>query len=151
MSSRKSATAMWSVKFGDHTPKFRDEVFPLMKLALDEAGFGFEFAPDWTSFANAVIGALRRNGELAGVVVARAGSHPFSTSTVVCQSEIIYVLPEYRGSRGAYLLVRWLERWARKCGCTHMVWQVSAKNSFKDALQRRGYDLTDVALIRKFT
>lgn len=139
------------VDIGEHF----DEALELFKLNWAETGFDFELNPSLPAYIRLqdsgfwfALGAFDGDtvvGYSSAVVV----PHMFNPSVVLCNSDALFVHPDYRAKSVGARLIKATEAEAAKRGAVRMMWHTRAGTPLAQALRKRGYEGWDEIVARR--
>lgn len=91
------------------------------------------------------------DGKVAGGVIGYIAKNLF-TDTVVAREAMVYLLPEYRDTKGSVLVVKaWdnFEEWAKKSGAKFIT--VDTYGEYKEHAIRKGFKETTTSFFKEYT
>lgn len=142
------------VAFLDMIDRVRAEVLPEHWAEVEE-DFGFECRLDTSvyermqAFDCLICVVAFDSYKIAGYSTAIVLPHPYNPSIVCCNSDTLFVRKAYRNGRTAYRIMQEVERLARQRGANRMMWHTRGKTNFASSLARRGYELSDVIMMKE--
>lgn len=142
------------VRLADHI----DAIGDLMRANWEETGFGFPFALDTSAYkrfeaVGLMFAVAAFDGEkgVVGYSTFSINHHPYNPDVLCCNSDALYVHPSYRNGTVASRLVLETERLAKEAGVDIMLWHTRGGTKFFEALERRGYEVADVVMMRRLS
>lgn len=86
---------------------------------------------------------------LVGYSTAMVGPHTFNPEIICCNSDALFVLPEYRKTSAGARLIAKTERVAAERGATRMLWHTRAGTSLAAVMKKRGYKPADEIVMKR--
>lgn len=145
------------------TGRLIDEIEPLCDLHWREVAHypDIPLEPDWSVYAGAErAGTLRvftvrderalyyGKPQLVGYAVFFVRANPHYASSLQAVQDILFVLPEVRGSVG-YRFLKWCDEQLRAEGVQAVYHHVKQAHNFGRLLERQGYELVDLIYAKR--
>lgn len=126
-----------------------DAMHALFSANWAETGFDFPLQLDTERYKQfealgilVIVGAF--DGEkVVGYSLASVLPHPFNPSVVFCNSDVLFLLKEYRHTTAGARLMAVTRRGARDRGAKKIFWHARGNTGFAEMLRNRGLHLAD--------
>lgn len=126
-----------------------DAMDALFSANWQETGFDFPLRLDKERYKQfealgilVIVGAFDA-GRVVGYSLASVLPHPFNPDVVFCNSDVLFLLKEYRNGMAGARLVAETKRVAKARGAQKICWHARGDTAFADMLRKRGYHLAD--------
>ena len=126
-----------------------DKMDALFTANWQETGFDFPLKLDKERYKQfealgilVIVGAFVGD-EVVGYSLASALPHPFNPEIVFCNSDVLFLLKEYRQSSAGARLMAKTKEVARARGAKKIFWHARGDTDFAGMLRKRGFHLAD--------
>lgn len=132
-----------------------DAIADLIAANWAETGFDFELDLNVDAIARlqdmGFMFALAafQDEQIIGYSTAMIGPHTFNPGMLFCNSDALFVLPEWRKSSAGARLIIETERVAKQRGAVRMLWHTRAGTPLAEVLKRRGYSPADIIVMKE--
>lgn len=139
------------VRIADHI----EEIEAMIQANWAETGFDFDLRLNHTMLVQlqelgAMFAVAAFDGDrLVGYSTAMIGAHTFNPEIICCNSDALYVLPEWRKSSAGARLIVATEHAARARGAVRMLWHTRAGTPLAAAMKKRGYVPADEIVMKR--
>lgn len=126
-----------------------DKIDDLLRANWEETGFNFPLKLDKERYKQfealgilLVVGAFNGD-EVVGYSLASVLPHPFNPDVVFCNSDAMFLHPDYRHTTAGARLKAKTAELAKARGAKRIFWHARGDTGFADMLRKRGYHLAD--------
>lgn len=126
-----------------------DAMDALFSANWAETGFDFPLKLDKERYKQfealgilVIIGAFDGD-RVVGYSLASVLPHPFNPEMVFCNSDVMFLLSEYRNTTAGARLIAETKRVAKARGASKIFWHARGDSKFADMLRNRGHHLAD--------
>mgnify|MGYP001607900475 CR=1 FL=1 len=131
-----------------------DEIRPLLDMHWREVSHyqDIQLRPDWDFYCTAQgirLYTARDEGRLIGYCVFFVSHNKHYMDSMQAVQDILFVHPEYRGSRAGYRLIKFCDEQLRQEGCQVVYQHMKAAQSFGPLLEHAGYELVDLIYAKR--
>lgn len=137
---------------GEYMPVISD----LMRENWEETGYDFKFSPSYETYVSLQAKGLMfaffaiHDGRVVGYCTALVSRELHNLEIVTCTSDALFVSKAYRNTTAGGRLILAVEQEAVKRGAMRMRWTAKTGSTLHWTLERRGYDASDITLIKEF-
>jgi GNAT superfamily N-acetyltransferase len=136
--------------------EYMHKIVSLMRDNWDETGFDFEFNPSAEAYqkvvdcnAMFVIAALDGD-DVIGYCTMIISPHLHNPDVIVASNDALFVAKPYRNGMTSGRLIKAAEDEAKRRGASKVLWHTRAGTSFAAMLERRGYQPSDIVVMKGF-
>lgn len=126
-----------------------DAMDELFTANWQETGFDFPLRLDKERYKQfealgilVIVGAFDA-GKVVGYSLASVLPHPFNPDIVFCNSDVLFLLKEYRHTMAGARLMLETKRVAKARGAKKIFWHARGDTGFAEMLRNRGHHLAD--------
>lgn len=136
--------------------EYMHKIVSLMRDNWDETGFDFEFNPSADAYQKVVdcnamfVIAAFDGDDVIGYCTMIISPHLHNTDVIVASNDALFVAKPYRNGMTSGRLIKAAEDEAKRRGANRVLWHTRAGTSFAAMLERRGYQPSDIVVMKGF-
>ena len=136
--------------------EYMHKIVALMRDNWDETGFDFEFNPSADAYQKVVdcnamfVIAAFDGDDVIGYCTMIISPHLHNPDVIVASNDALFVAKPYRNGMTSGRLIKAAEDEAKRRGASKVLWHTRAGTSFAAMLERRGYQPSDIVVMKGF-
>lgn len=136
--------------------EYMHKIVELMRDNWDETGFDFEFNPSADAYQKVVdcnamfVIAAFDGDDVIGYCTMIISPHLHNPDVIVASNDALFVAKPYRNGMTSGRLIKAAEGEAKRRGASKVLWHTRAGTSFAAMLERRGYQPSDIVVMKGF-
>jgi GNAT superfamily N-acetyltransferase len=136
--------------------EYMHKIVSLMRDNWDETGFDFEFNPSADAYQKVVdcnamfVIAAFDGDDVIGYCTMIISPHLHNPDVIVASNDALFVAKPYRNGMTSGRLIKAAEDEAKRRGASKVLWHTRAGTSFAAMLERRGYQPSDIVVMKGF-
>lgn len=136
--------------------EYMHKIVSLMRDNWDETGFDFEFNPSADAYQKVVdcnamfVIAAFDGDDVIGYCTMIISPHLHNHDVIVASNDALFVAKPYRNGMTSGRLIKAAEDEAKRRGASKVLWHTRAGTSFAAMLERRGYQPSDIVVMKGF-